>query len=387
MNILIFVNYFNSMTHSRTKQTIGKNLIRLKSTFQDYDLNKRLDSSLYNNLYANKNITSYSDHNEIGKLDYLERGTKRVNEITSQFNDYEHKFKKLPPQYGSNQFLRIDGELEKDLNSIVSYFKAPIAYAFGYGSGVFQQSGYSTIDKSKSQIDLVFGVTHPAYFHSLNIRQNPHHYSTLRFFGTDFISRFQEIGAGIYFNPFVKINGHEVKYGVVSMTRLLRELATWEHFYLAGRLQKPVKVLKNDLRVQYWNQLNLRAAATLAKYSLLKNNTTFDELQFYKKIASLSYIGDIRYTLGGENPKKVSNIVEKNLDNFRLYYQPIFKDVVMNHAAYLPDGFTLENAFLKLENKVSKSSTLQTMKGVFSAGITKSIKYAWAKKMKALKSQ
>lgn len=315
----------------------------------------------------------------------LERGIKKSDELTSNFTDYLYKFNRLPADFGSNQLLTIDADLQRELRGIMSAFNAPVRYAFGYGSGVFQQSGYSK-DDAKPQIDLIFGVGHPAHFHSLNMRQNPQHYSSLRYFGSSFISKFQEVGAGVYFNPFAEINGHEVKYGVISMENLLKDLATWNTFYIAGRMQKPVKILRNDLRAQYWNQLNLKAAATLAKHlTLKKNNGKLDEFEFYKEIAGLSYVGDIRYDLGGEHPDKVSNIVTKNFQNFEHYYKPIYKDVVLNESHYLPQGFTLENDGGLLRSRIGKTSVLQTLKGIFTAGVTKSVKYAWAKKLKTFK--
>lgn len=314
-------------------------------------------------------------------LALLERGIKKTDELASSFTDYTYKFERLPPNFGTNQLLSVGGELEDELKAIIGQFRAPIRYAFGYGSGVFEQDGYS--GDEKPQVDLIFGVSHPAHFHSLNMRQNPQHYSTMRYFGSDFAANFQEIGAGVFFNPFVDINGHQVKYGIVSMNNLLKDLASWDTFYLAGRLQKPVKILKNDLRVLYWNQLNLKAAASLAKYlTLQRNNGTFDEFQFYKEIAGLSYLGDIRYQLGGENPNKVSNIVIKNFENFRRYYQPVYKDVVHNNSLYLPRDFKLETAADQLQGRIYKGSTSQMIKGIFTAGVLKSIKYAWAKKLK-----
>ncbi|QLL31244.1 hypothetical protein HG536_0B01050 [Torulaspora globosa] len=319
-------------------------------------------------------------------LSLLERGIKRSDEMTSKFTDYLYKFHRLPADYGSNQLLTVVAELQQELQGILTSFKAPVKYAFGYGSGVFQQNGYHKED-TKPQIDLIFGVDHPAHFHSLNMRQNPHHYSSLRYFGSTFVSKFQEIGAGVYFNPFAEINGHQVKYGVISMENLLKDLATWNTFYIAGRMQKPVKILKNDLRAQYWNQLNLKAAATIAKHmTLKKNNGKFDELQFYKEIAGLSYLGDIRYDLGGEHPNKVNNIVSKNFENFQHYYKPIYKDVVLNNSHYLPQGFTPENAGNLLQSRIAKSSVTQTLKGIFTAGVTKSVKYAWAKKSKTFRN-
>ncbi|AET37347.1 putative phosphatidate cytidylyltransferase Ecym_1090 [Eremothecium cymbalariae DBVPG len=321
---------------------------------------------------------------EVKDLYLLEKGIKKTDQAISEFSNYRYKFKRLPPNYGCNQLVKIDRRLEAELRHIMSYFRSPIKYAFGYGSGVFEQSGYLQ-ESEKPQIDLIFGVSHPEHFHSLNMRQNPHHYSTMRYFGSDFVSKLQDVGAGVYFNPFVNIYGHDVKYGVISMENLLKDLATWDTFYLAGRLQKPVKVLKNDLRVQFWNQLNLKAAATLAKSRIMaKSPSKFSEFEFYKEITALSYLGDVRYKLGGENPKKIHNIVEKNFDNFRSYYKPIYKDVVLNDLSYLPKGYTPDNALSALEQKIYVSSSVQAIKGIFTAGLTKSIKYAWAKKMKAL---
>lgn len=366
---------------------------RFQSTSVKNKENSQLrgDSIIYGESSAHKKASSriLNDSITIGDkngLKLLERGIKKSDELTSSFTNYMFKFHKLPPNYGSNQLITIDKELLLELNNIVGDFQAPVRYAFGYGSGVFQQAGYSKDDKSP-QIDMIFGVTHPSHFHSLNMRQNPQHYSTLKYFGSNFVSKFQEIGAGIYFNPYAEINGHDVKYGIVSMENLLKDLATWDTFYLAGRLQKPVKVLKNDLRVQYWNQLNLKAAATLARhFTLKKNNGEFDDIKFYNEIAGLSYLGDVRYALGGENPNKVANIVTKNLDNFREYYKPIYKDVILNNSTYLPKWFTVESAGGILQKKIGLSSTLQTIKGILTAGVVKSTKYAWSKKLKAYKN-
>ncbi|KAL6947342.1 Mitochondrial translocator assembly and maintenance protein 41 [Hanseniaspora vineae] len=325
----------------------------------------------------------------IGKLDLLEKELQRVDEFNKNFSNYNYKFTRLPPNFADNQFVPVNKGLQDELQSILGCFEqAPIKYAFGYGSGVFEQKGYANSKDEKPQIDMIFGVTHPNHWHALNMRANPGHYSSLKYFGSEFVAKFQEVGAGIYFNPFVDINGHQVKYGVVSMERLLRDLATWDSFYLAGRLQKPVKVLKNDLRVQYWNQLNLKAAATISKHiTLTKNNGVFDEFEFYENLTGLSYLGDIRYKIGAENPKKIQNIVSKNLENFRYYYGPVLKDVFENNSSHLPKGYTLENYAQKLETTIATNSLQQTVKGIFTAGIAKSLKYAWLKKLKAMKKQ
>lgn len=95
-----------------------------------------------------------------------------------------YKFHRLPPNYGSNQLITIDKELQKELDGVMSSFKAPCRFVFGYGSGVFEQAGYSK-SHSKPQIDIILGVTYPSHFHSINMRQNPQHYSWLRLLLSD----------------------------------------------------------------------------------------------------------------------------------------------------------------------------------------------------------
>ena len=131
-----------------------------------------------------------------------------------------------------------------DLESILGSFKAPIRFAFGYGSGVYSQKGYTS--KDNVQIDLIFGVTHTEHWHSLNIRQNRHHYSALANLGEWTVSGIQKnFGAHLYYNPLVKINGLNVKYGVIAMDQLLKDMNEWETLYVAGRMHKPVIYFTN----------------------------------------------------------------------------------------------------------------------------------------------
>jgi hypothetical protein len=53
----------------------------------------------------------------------------------------------------------------------------------------------------------------------------------------------------------------------------------------------------------------------------------FTEEELFLKIAGLSYQGDFRMSLGGENPKKVFNIVSKQYDEFKEIYQPIIENI------------------------------------------------------------
>lgn len=258
---------------------------------------------------------------------YLESTISSYNTIKS--------FSDLPLEFGYNQHMAIDEEMREKLRSILWKFNAPIKYAFAYGSGVFSQGKSS--DASKPQVDLIFGVSYTQHWHSLNIRQNPGHYSMLRTLGSGAVSFVQDkIGAGVFFNPYVEIDGLKIKYGVVNIDTLLGDLTNWNSLYLAGRLHKPVKILRDEPRIRFTNQANLISALRTA---LLILPEEFTELDLYSTLAGISYMGDPRMAFG-ENPNKVKNIVNNQFLNFRNLYSPLL-DLMPNVELQSSSKFAL----------------------------------------------
>lgn len=172
-------------------------------------------------------------------------------------------------------------------------------------------------------IDFIFGVSYTQHWHSLNMTQHRDHYSSLAMLGSGAVSRVQDKwGAGVYFNPYVTVNGTLIKYGVVNLDTLCTDLSEWNTLYLAGRLQKPVKILRDDPRVRLANQVNLISALRTA---LLLLPPSFTEQELYGTIAGISYMGDPRMVLPTEDKSKVANIVGNNLPNFRRLYAPLIE--------------------------------------------------------------
>lgn len=236
----------------------------------------------------------------------------------------------------------INEEFKEALRQILWQFRAPIRYAFAYGSGVFSQASGSSssgtcihphpspaitkVQKGGGKmIDFIFGVSYTQHWHSLNLQQHRNHYSAVGSLGSYLVSRIQDNwGAGVYFNPYITVNGTLIKYGVVNLDTLCRDLSEWDSLYLAGRLQKPVKILRDDPRVRLANQVNLISAVRTA---LLLLPDTFTEQELYSTIAGISYMGDPRMSFGSENPNKVANIVTHNLHNFRRLYAPLIENL------------------------------------------------------------
>lgn len=277
-------------------------------------------------------------------------------------------FKDLPhTNFGVNQHILINAEFKEVLRQVLWQFRAPIRYAFAYGSGVFPQSKSSgrvpteaeiraihpkapaavqrAQDGTPKMIDFIFGVTFTQHWHSLNLNQHRDHYSMLGSLGSGAVSYVQDkMGAGVYFNPYVVINGILVKYGVVNLATLERDLVDWDTLYLAGRLHKPVKILRDDAKIRLANQMNLLSALRTALLLLPPN---FTEAELYSTIAGISYMGDPRMAFPTENPKKVANIVGNNLPHFRRLYAPLIE--TLPNVEFNDPGCTSEG-WMAMEN-------------------------------------
>nr|XP_020461654.1 phosphatidate cytidylyltransferase, mitochondrial isoform X2 [Monopterus albus] len=222
---------------------------------------------------------------------------------------------------------------------ILSQFPQDISLAFAYGSGVFKQHGTGRGQMEKNMLDFVFAVDDPVTWHTMNLLQNRKHYSILKLLGPTMISSIQnEYGAAAYYNTLVPMDGRLIKYGVISTESLIDDLMHWKTMYIAGRLHKPVKMLVQSENGKLQSALvaNLKSAV-MASFLMLPESFTEDEL--FLQIAGLSYAGDFRM-LFGEEKSKVANIVKDNIQHFRTLYSNILQDCPQ--VVYKPQQGKLE---------------------------------------------
>ncbi|KAK7791424.1 hypothetical protein R5R35_014449 [Gryllus longicercus] len=320
---------------------------------------------------------------------------------------------------------------------LLSLFPQNITLCFAYGSGVMKQSGQST--GKRNMIDLVIAVEDPYKWHEQNILWNPHHYSSLRWFGHNFVASYQENwGAKMYFNTLIKLPDSDtmIKYGVISRASLVTDLLDWNDLYVSGRLHKPVEILhkSSNTQVRAALQQNLHSAVHA---SLLLLPESFTETDLYRAITGLSYGGDFRMIFG-EDKNKIDNIVSPQVESFRELYSPVLKSL-QDYVEMSKDGqmcwqdtspgaknFHLnqlpkvpQRAVVKQWNKdrgsrrhdtedslyalahdpecghvvcdclhhiVFASSARQSLKGILTAGLAKSVRYSSKKIVKMLKS-
>ncbi|KAG2351155.1 Mmp37-domain-containing protein [Suillus spraguei] len=330
----------------------------------------------------------------------------------------------LPPSFGRNQVLPVPDSTRTLLENIVGSFEAPIRYAFAYGSGVFEQAGYEKQEdkEDRPMLDFIFAVTHSDHWHSINMQQHPGHYPLhARVLGSSFVSKTQELSPGLWFNAF------NIKYGVTTVDILCADLLNWRTLYLAGRMHKPLRIIKDDARVRLTQQVNLTSALRTA---LLMLPASFTQRELFSAIAGISYSGDPRMMLPAENRGKVENMVSRQEDQFReLYWRLVqglpgvrwaagSKSVEQDtssharaaHLKKLPEELLKrvhqraegrgppreadESAYwlriagdeelpLILHSEISKivqyPATVQSLKGIVSAGMTKSLRYSVSK--------
>lgn len=198
-----------------------------------------------------------------------------------------------------------------------------VGLAFAYGSGVFTQN--NNANTKDNMLDVVFVVEDSFKWHKSNLRLNKSHYSIIaRVFGLRMVNYLQnDFGANMYFNTLVPWNGRLVKYGVISKQFLIEDLVNWRSLYASGRLHKPVKFLGVcPIDIQSALNENLHHAI---RTSLLSLPDRFLDEELFMQITNLSYGGDFRMIIG-ENKNKVSNIVKPNIEHFRELYYPLLKE-------------------------------------------------------------
>ncbi|XP_012564290.2 phosphatidate cytidylyltransferase, mitochondrial [Hydra vulgaris] len=318
-----------------------------------------------------------------------------------------------------------NNEGENFFNKVIQSFSPGILYGCAYGSGVFKQNGHTSV--KNNMIDFIFVVENSLLWHQQNLLKYPHHYSFVRYFGTNFVSFLNKnYGAKVYFNTLIEFDKSLIKYGVIEIKDFVKDLLEWNTLYIAGRLHKPVVVLNSITDNLILKSIDANYLSAL-NTSLLLLPKIFSEDELYLTIAGLSYTGDPRMIVG-EDKGKVKNIVLPNKDKFQKLYQDIFlgnKSLCLSNGVFeqdisldaqlsllqlLPKNLLYKISFFssavserdfillikdrpKFQNVIQKSissivsssSTTQTLKGVLTAGVRKSVLYSSSKLLKMFK--
>ena len=285
-----------------------------------------------------------------------------------------------------------------------------VVAAYGYGSGMFKQAGYTS--KDKPQIDLIFIVddNHLRAWHIENMKLNRKDYSLIgRVFFKYAPLSILKGRTGITYVSNIEENGSTFKYGTIELSDFLNQLDTWEHFYLTGRFQKTIYPIKETKELKNGIEKNRENALLVAAY--LQNKDVVTKKDILVTLCGLSYLGDTRMKFA-ENPKKVENIVDGSFEEFNKIYNfnneylteqdntiKINRNVVEERLTSLPREllFYIKESLISsdkdakkkileyLEDLNKKESKQQTIKGIGTNGVVRSIKYASKKLAKRFK--
>ena len=284
-----------------------------------------------------------------------------------------------------------------------------VVAAFGYGSGVFKQTGYD--EHSLPQIDMIFIVEDIQSWHRENRKRNRKDYSWT---GACLLPSPVVHGMSgkthiIYQSNIVEPDG-VYKYGMISRAEFEQAIESWSSFYVPGRMQKPVYEICTNPQIERLLYQNRRSAVVAAACFLPQETTCFE---LYMKLCSLSYYGDSRMYVA-ENPEKVRNIVTGSYERIHEIYQPILKDcsflqlsgerllvdeaMLQEEALHLPaclqqylqktDAYSGGIAGIQkgiqqfLEKMNFRESVGQTAKGLLSNGLLRSVSYVIPKLQK-----
>lgn len=266
-------------------------------------------------------------------------------------------------------------------------------------------------------LDLIFAVDDPTSWHQENMALNPHHYSFMRYFGPRTVRSVQRYPAGVYYNTLVTVDSQLLKYGIIATEDLLDDLLNWRWLYVAGRLHKPVVILTADQPatgacaevngvVSNAISRNLSSAALCASLLSGASGTPFSEESLFMNVAALSYRGDFRMIVG-EDRDKVKNIVKPHIKEFHELYKNHLAEFVVNTGddrLVLKDHVTVSGCIDRLPSCVAQSvrcdgklqkalsrivyasSWRQSLKGIGTAGLHKTLVYSAEKLVKMVNS-
>lgn len=189
--------------------------------------------------------------------------------------------------------------------------------AFGYGSGVFAQKGYTSTDTP--QIDLILGVEDFNAWHQENIKNNPGDYSdTLR---KNITLPLVKLGVPIVYQNYIQDQNYQFKVGTIETKAMLNDIKTYNSNFFNGRLQKPVYLIQSTAEFDKLIERNHDWGYELATF--LMSSDIYTKNQLYQTIYKLSYIGQLR-NLGFEDKNKCKNTLDNQQELFDNMYAKYF---------------------------------------------------------------
>ena len=282
-----------------------------------------------------------------------------------------------------------------------------------YGSGAIPQQNSSY--KDKKQIDLIEVVDDLEETIVEHMIQHPENFtpSTLRFFRNASLKQLER-GAPIVYFTNDSFQGETIKRGFISKQQFLKSIYENKSLFVPFRLQKVVELVqcRDD---EIYRALVYEHQKTLMEALLMLPKEKHNLYDLMMRICSFSYLGDLRMKLHCEDPNKIKNIVDGQLEyfyqdyeevNYNYYqrgmsssfgvnYEQIQKDfsILPLDIQKLLESYTLdENSSLEVTEALEqyfiaaskKENLKQIWKGIQTVGVQKAFVYGLRKAKKGM---
>lgn len=197
--------------------------------------------------------------------------------------------------------------------------------AYGYGSGVIPQAGSNPNDKK--EIDLILIVEDILEYFKENLEINPQEFTkTSQKYFKDATKTKLEKGTPIVYLSHLPFKNSYFKTGVISKEKLLSSCLERTSSFVPFRLEKPcAKIECKEQEIENAIIYDRQMTLLLCLLMLTKDENTIYDL--ITKICSISYLGDFRVKIKCEDPNKIKNLVNRQLDYF-------IEDYMMVNANY-----------------------------------------------------
>lgn len=116
------------------------------------------------------------------------------------------------------------------------------------------------------------------------------------------------------------------------MDSLCEDLLDWKTIYVAGRMHKPVRIIRQDPRVLLANQVNL---ASVLRVALLSLPEEFSEVELWEQVAGVSYMGGLESDRVAQRRPETNKrqvilgcqyLAEKTLGRFKISFDLRYHD-------------------------------------------------------------
>ncbi len=265
----------------------------------------------------------------------------------------------------------------------------------------------SSIKDETKQLDCIIGVDNKKLWHK-EIYTNQKDYYPSKI-GYHIIKNFHGFFTTIDYLVYLPADNNFIKLGIINSSDLHNTLNNWHDFPTAGRLQKPVHILKNTPHLDIAYQKNILNAF---KYNLLLlNKEKISQEELFISLINMSYNNSFRVLFKLENTNKATNILSENYDFFKETYLPndygvinndhfivdiekLHSTIVDNNTPETLKKYILENKNYEISKIISSylkhavlpASTELIVRGTLLNGIAKTSKYGIRKRKKYLDS-